>query len=90
LKQDPGGVHCCPACLEVGGGGLRAAVKSWTFHWSQTSSQLLNTLNDIFQDLPGGLRTTLCLFKFSSNIREGFGNKMRVENNWVRYLNSLI
>jgi hypothetical protein len=23
------------------------------------------------------------------NIREGLGNKMRVENNWVRYLNSL-
>jgi hypothetical protein len=60
------------------------------------------------QDLPGGrgLRTILCLFKFSSNIREGLGNKMRVENNysilerwvscqvisyaWARYLNSLI
>jgi hypothetical protein len=38
----------------------------------------------------GGLRATLCLFKFSLNIREGLGNKMRVENNWVRYLNSLI
>jgi hypothetical protein len=30
----------------------------------------------------GGLRATLCLFKFSSNIREGLGNKMRVENNY--------
>jgi hypothetical protein len=38
----------------------------------------------------GGLRATLCLFKFSLNIREGLGNKMSVENNWVRYLNSLI
>jgi hypothetical protein len=26
--------------LEVGGGSLRAAVKSWAFHWSQASSQL--------------------------------------------------
>jgi hypothetical protein len=54
----------------------------------------------------GGLRATLCLFKFSLNIREGLGNKMRAENNysilgrwvscqvipyaWVRYLNFLI
>jgi hypothetical protein len=54
----------------------------------------------------GGLRATLCLFKFSLNISEGLGNKMRGENNcsilgrwvscqvisyaWVRYLNSLI
>jgi hypothetical protein len=30
----------------------------------------------------GGLRATLCLFKFSLNIREGLGNKMRVENNY--------
>jgi hypothetical protein len=30
----------------------------------------------------GGLRATLCLFKFSSTIREGFGNKMRVEDNY--------
>jgi hypothetical protein len=53
-----------------------------------------------------GLRATFYLFKFSLNIREGLGNKMRVENNysilgrwvscqvisyaWVRYLNSLI
>jgi hypothetical protein len=54
----------------------------------------------------GDLRAILCLFKFSLNIKEGLGNKMRVENNysilgrwvscqvisyaWVRYLNSLI
>jgi hypothetical protein len=54
----------------------------------------------------GGLRAIPCLFKFSSNIREGLGNKMGVENNysilgrwvscqvisyaWFRYLNSLI
>jgi hypothetical protein len=54
----------------------------------------------------GGLRAFLCLFKLSLNVREGLGNKMRVENNysilgrwvscqvisyaWVRYLNSLI
>jgi hypothetical protein len=30
----------------------------------------------------GGLRAILCLFKFFSNIREGLGNKMRVENNY--------
>jgi hypothetical protein len=52
------------------------------------------------------LRATLCMFKFSLNIREGLQNKMRVENNysslgrwvscqvilyaWVRYLNFLI
>jgi hypothetical protein len=36
------------------------------------------------QALPGGggLRAILCLFKSSSNIREGLGNKMRVENNY--------
>jgi hypothetical protein len=44
LEAGPGGVHCCPARLEVGGGSLRA----------------------------------------------GLGNKVRVENNWVRHLNSLI
>jgi hypothetical protein len=33
----------------------------------------------------GALRATLCLFKLSSNIKEGLGNKMRVENNWIRY-----
>jgi hypothetical protein len=38
----------------------------------------------------GGLRAIPCLFKFSLNIRERLGNKMRVENNWVRYLNFLI
>jgi hypothetical protein len=58
------------------------------------------------QDLPGGVEGILCLFKFSLNIREGLGNKMRAENNysilrrwvscqvisfaWGRYLNSLI
>jgi hypothetical protein len=88
LKQAPVGVHCC---LEVGRSSLRAAVKSWAFHWFQASSQLLNTLTAIFTSSPwGGLRTTLCLFKFSLNIREWMGNKMRVENNWIRYLNSLI
>jgi hypothetical protein len=54
LKQDPGRVHFCPACLEVGGGGLRAAAKSWAFHWSQASSLLLNTLNAIFTRSPLG------------------------------------
>jgi hypothetical protein len=35
------------------------------------------------QDLSGGFEDhPLCLFKFSSNIREGLGNKMRVENNY--------
>jgi hypothetical protein len=29
-----------------------------------------------------GLRAILCLFKFFSNIREGLGNEMRVENNY--------
>jgi hypothetical protein len=59
------------------------------------------------QDLPGvgELRIILCLFKFSLNIREGLGNKMRIENYsilerwvscqvisyaWIRYLNFLI
>jgi hypothetical protein len=105
LKQAPGGVHCCLAHLGVGWGGLRAAIKSWAFHWSQASSQLLNILNAIFTRSPwGGLMAVLCLFKFSLNIREGLGNKMRVKNNysilgrwvscqvisyaWVRYLNS--
>jgi hypothetical protein len=30
----------------------------------------------------GVLRAILCLFKFSSYISEGLGNKMRVENNY--------
>jgi hypothetical protein len=34
------------------------------------------------QDLLGVLRAIFCMFKFSSNIREGFGNIMRVENNY--------
>jgi hypothetical protein len=51
LEAGPGGVHCCPACLEVGG-GLRATAKSWAFLWSQTSSRLLNTLNVIFTRSP--------------------------------------
>jgi hypothetical protein len=42
------------------------------------------------QGLPGGSEGIPCLFKFSSHIREGLGNKIRVENNWVRYLNPLI
>jgi hypothetical protein len=33
---------------------------------------------------------SLKAFNFFLNIREGLGNKMRAENNWVRYLNSLI
>jgi hypothetical protein len=37
------------------------------------------------QDIPGGLmaipQTGHPLFKFPSNIREGLGTKMRVENN---------
>jgi hypothetical protein len=52
LKQAPGGMHCCLTHLEVGGGSLRAAVKSWAFYWSQASSQLLNTLNAIFTRSP--------------------------------------
>jgi hypothetical protein len=52
LKQAPGGMCCYPARLKVGGGGLRAATKSWAFCWSQTSSQLLNTLNAIFTRSP--------------------------------------
>jgi hypothetical protein len=54
LEAGPGGVCCCPAHLEVGGGGLRAAAKSWAFHWSQASSQLLNTLSAIFTRSPCG------------------------------------
>jgi hypothetical protein len=30
----------------------------------------------------GELRVSLSLFKFSLNIREGLGNKMRVQNNY--------
>jgi hypothetical protein len=55
LEAGPGGVHCCPALLEVGGGGLRAAAKNWAFYWSQTSSQLLDTLNAIFTRSPWGV-----------------------------------
>jgi hypothetical protein len=55
LEAGPGGVHCCPAHLEVGGGSLRAATKSWAFCWSQTSSWLLNTLNAIFTRSPWGV-----------------------------------
>jgi hypothetical protein len=33
LKQTPGGMHCCLAHLEVGGGSLRVATKSWAFRW---------------------------------------------------------
>jgi hypothetical protein len=58
LKQTPGCV-CCLAHLEVGQGGLRAATKSWAFCWSQASSQLLNTLNAILKDLPGGVEDHL-------------------------------
>jgi hypothetical protein len=57
-------MHFCPACLRVGGGGLREAAKSWTFHLSR------------------GLRATLYLFKFSSTIKEGLGNKVGVENKY--------
>jgi hypothetical protein len=60
-------------------------MKSYAFQWYWASSQLLNTLNAIFTSSPwrgGGLRAILCLFKSSSNIREGLGNKMRVENNY--------
>jgi hypothetical protein len=49
------------------------------------------------QDLPGWLEGhSLPVLSFFLNIREGLGDKMRVENNysilgrWVRYLNSLI
>jgi hypothetical protein len=55
LKQAPGGMVCCPASLEVREGSLRAAIKSWVFHWSQASSQLLNTLNAIFKRSPWGV-----------------------------------
>jgi hypothetical protein len=40
--------------LKVGRGSLSAAAKSWAFHWSQASSQLLNTLNAIFTRFPWG------------------------------------
>jgi hypothetical protein len=70
-------------------------------------SNLIRYLKCHFHKLSlGGFRATLCLFNFSLNIREGLGNKIRVENNysilgrgvscqvisyaWVRYLNSLI
>jgi hypothetical protein len=56
LKQTPRGMCCCPACLEVGGGDLRAAAKSWASRWSQASSQLLNTLYDIFTRFLWGIR----------------------------------
>jgi hypothetical protein len=55
LEAGPVGMHCCLARLEVGGGGLRVAAKSWAFYWSQASSQLLNTLNAIFKALSGGV-----------------------------------
>jgi hypothetical protein len=54
LEAGPGRVHCCLAHLKVGGGSLRAATKSWAFHWSPTSSRLLNTLNAIFTRSPWG------------------------------------
>jgi hypothetical protein len=52
LEAGPRGVHCCQVPLEVGEDSLRAAAKSWAFHWSQTSSQLLNTLNAVFTRSP--------------------------------------
>jgi hypothetical protein len=83
LEQAPGGVCCCPAGLKTGGGGLRATSKSWAFRWYRASSQLLNTLKAIFHKISlVGLRAILYLFKFSLNIREGLGNKIRIENNY--------
>jgi hypothetical protein len=55
LEAGPGGVRCCPARVEVGGGSLRAAAKSWAFHWSQALSRSLNTLNAIFTRSPWGV-----------------------------------
>jgi hypothetical protein len=73
--------------------GLLSAIKYLKCHFHKISPER-------------GLGATPCLFKFSLNIREGLGNKMRVEKNysilgrwvscqvishaWVRYLNSLI
>jgi hypothetical protein len=55
LKAGHGGVCCFPARLKVGGGSLRVTAKSWEFCWSQTSFQLLNTLNAIFTRSPWGV-----------------------------------
>jgi hypothetical protein len=56
LKQAPGGMcYFLAPLLEVGGGSLRAATKSWAFYWSQASSRLLNTLNAIFTRSPWGV-----------------------------------
>jgi hypothetical protein len=81
---------------------LSGPSRSWRW-WPQGSRQelgllLVSNVISVIRYLKchfhkislGGLRATPCLFKFSLNIREGLGNKMRVENNWVRYLNSLI
>jgi hypothetical protein len=69
-------VCCFLAHLEVRGGGflglslvpsLISVIKCLKCHFYKISLK--------------GFRAIPCLFKFSSNIREGLGNKMRVENN---------
>jgi hypothetical protein len=59
FEASPGGVCCCPAHLDAGGGGLRAAAKSWAFCWSQASSQLLYLKCHFHKISLGGLRTIL-------------------------------
>jgi hypothetical protein len=59
------------SCQELGlslVSGLISAIKYLKCHFHKISLE--------------GLRAILCLFKFSSNIREALGNKMRVGNNY--------
>jgi hypothetical protein len=66
-----------------------------TWRWPQGSCQELglSLVSSLISDIKylkchfhkislRGLRTNFCLFKFSSNIREGLGNKVRIENNY--------
>jgi hypothetical protein len=82
LEAGPGGV-CCPVHLEVGGGGLRGRCQELGLSLVLGLISAIKYLKCHFHKISlGGLRTILHLFKFSLNIREGLGNKMRVENNY--------
>jgi hypothetical protein len=104
LGADPYRCALFLAHLEVGEGSFRTAVKRWAF---TDLISVIKYLKYHFHKISlGDLRATLPLFKFSLNIREGLGNKMRIENNysilgrwvscqvisyiWVRCLNSLM
>jgi hypothetical protein len=106
LKQASEGVHCCLAIwkLEEVASGQPWRTGPFTGLKPHLSYKYLKC--HFHKISLGSLRATLHLFKFSLNIREGLGNKMRVENNyfilgrwvscqvisyaWVRCLNSLI